>query len=143
MKKIDFYKDVLPHAVAVLVFLVVTVLFFNPYFFDNKTLDQQDIHQFSGSSKSIADYRAATGEEALWAPSMFSGMPAYLVSLRWSDGALEAREEEGAECSHLPARRPGGQAPPTGFALTLQWMQPTRMTEAPDRTTGQIPTWEE
>lgn len=88
MKKIDFYKDVLPHAVAVLVFLVVTVLFFNPVFFDNKTLDQHDIQQFSGSSKSIADYRAATGEEALWAPSMFSGMPAYLVSLRWSDGPV-------------------------------------------------------
>jgi hypothetical protein len=88
MKKIDFYKDVLPHAVAVLVFLIVTVLFFNPIFFDNKTLDQQDIQQFRGSSKSIADYRAATGEEALWAPSMFSGMPAYLVSLRWSDGPV-------------------------------------------------------
>lgn len=88
MKKIDFYKDVLPHAVAVLVFLVVTVLFFNPVFFDNKTLDQHDIQQFRGSSKAIADYRTATGEEALWAPSMFSGMPAYLVSLRWSDGPV-------------------------------------------------------
>jgi len=88
MKKIDFYKDVLPHALAVLVFLVVTVLFFNPIFFDNKTLDQQDIQQFRGSSKSIVDYRAAAGEEALWAPSMFSGMPAYLVSLRWSDGPV-------------------------------------------------------
>jgi len=88
MKKIDFYKDVLPHALAVLVFLVVTVLFFNPIFFDNKTLDQQDIQQFRGSSKSIADYRTAAGEEALWAPSMFSGMPAYLVSLRWSDGPV-------------------------------------------------------
>ena len=88
MKKIDFYKDVVPHAVAVLVFLIVTVLFFNPIFFDNKTLDQHDIQQATGSSKSIANYRAATGEEALWAPSMFSGMPAYLVSLRWSDGPV-------------------------------------------------------
>src|SRR5258706_15487021 len=88
MKKIDFSKDVAPHLVAVLVFLVVTVLFFNPVFFDNKVLDQQDIQQFRGSSKTITDYREATGEEALWAPSMFSGMPAYLVSLRWSDGPV-------------------------------------------------------
>ncbi len=88
MKKIDFSKDVVPHIVAVLVFLIVTVLFFKPVFFDNKTLDQQDIQQFRGSSKSIVDYRTATGEEALWAPSMFSGMPAYLVSLRWSDGPV-------------------------------------------------------
>jgi hypothetical protein len=88
MKKIDLSKDVAPHLVAVLVFLIVTVLFFKPVFFDNKTLDQQDIQQFRGSSKTISDYRTATGEEALWAPSMFSGMPAYLVSLRWSDGPV-------------------------------------------------------
>ncbi len=88
MKKINFSKEVAPHLVAVLVFLVVTVLFFNPIFFDNKTLDQHDIQQAKGSSKSIADYREATGQEALWAPSMFSGMPAYLVNLRWSDGPV-------------------------------------------------------
>ncbi|MBI1769165.1 MAG: YfhO family protein [Bacteroidetes bacterium] len=88
MKKIDFRKDIAPHLLAVVVFLIITIIFFNPIFFDNKTLDQHDIQQFKGSSKSIADYREATGEEALWAPSMFSGMPAYLVSVRWSDGPV-------------------------------------------------------
>ncbi|MGC4020560.1 MAG: hypothetical protein QM734_00760 [Cyclobacteriaceae bacterium] len=88
MKKINFTSDVAPHLVAILVFLVVTVLFFNPIFFDNKVIDQHDIQQFKGSSKSISDYRDATGKEALWAPSMFSGMPAYLVSLRWSEGPI-------------------------------------------------------
>ncbi len=88
MKKIDFPKHIAPHLVALLVFLVITILFFNPIFFDHKTLDQFDIQQFRGSSKSIVDYREATGEEALWAPSMFSGMPAYLVSLKWSDGPV-------------------------------------------------------
>src|SRR5882724_4210026 len=86
--KIIKWELIWPHGVAVLVFLVVTILFFNPIFFDNKSLDQQDIQQFRGSYKSILDYRAASGEEALWAPSMFSGMPAYLVSLRWSDGPM-------------------------------------------------------
>jgi hypothetical protein len=88
MKKIDFSKDVLPHVLAIVAFLIVTVVFFNPIFFDNKTLTQEDIQQFSGSSKAIVDYRNDTGEEALWAPSMFSGMPAYLVSVRWSAGAI-------------------------------------------------------
>jgi len=88
MKKINFQKDVIPHVAAVFVFLIVTVLFFSPMFFDHKTLDQQDIQQFHGSAKAIIDYRKATGEEALWAPSMFSGMPAYLVSLKWSDGSM-------------------------------------------------------
>ncbi|MBS1681918.1 MAG: YfhO family protein [Bacteroidetes bacterium] len=88
MKKINFTKDIAPHAVAALVFMLVTMLFFNPIFFDHKVIEQHDIQQFKGSSKSITDYREATGSEALWAPSMFSGMPAYLVSLRWSDGPV-------------------------------------------------------
>jgi hypothetical protein len=85
MKKINFIEDVLPHAVAIAVFLLVTIFFFNPVFFDNKTLEQHDIQQFLGSSKTIADYRNQTGKEALWADAMFSGMPAYLVSVEWSN----------------------------------------------------------
>jgi len=88
MIKINFSKDIAPHLVAVIAFLVITIIFFNPIFFDNKTLDQHDIQQFRGSSKSILDYREATGEEALWAPSMFSGMPAYLVSVQWGNGQV-------------------------------------------------------
>ncbi len=89
MKKIDFRKDIAPHLLAVVVFLVVTLIFFSPVFFENKVLIQDDIQQFKGSSKSISDYRDANnGEEALWATSMFSGMPAYLVSVRWSDAPV-------------------------------------------------------
>ena len=87
MRKIKF-SDVLPHVIAVATFLLVTVFFFSPIFFENKALEQGDIRQFQGSSKSISDYRNETGEEALWAPSMFSGMPAYLISVRWSDGPV-------------------------------------------------------
>jgi hypothetical protein len=89
MKKIDFRKDIAPHLLAVVVFLIVTVIFFNPVFFENKVLIQDDIQQFKGSSKSISDYRSAhNDEEPLWATSMFSGMPAYLVSLKWSEAPV-------------------------------------------------------
>jgi hypothetical protein len=88
MKKIKFTDHVLPHLVAVGVFLLVTIFFFNPVFFENKTLLQGDIQQFIGSSKSIVDYRAQTGDEPLWTNSMFSGMPAYLVSVQWSNEAI-------------------------------------------------------
>jgi hypothetical protein len=88
MKKINFSSHILPHAIAIGIFLIVTVLFFSPIFFDNKTLEQGDIQQFLGSSKSIVDYRTKTGEEALWTNSMFSGMPAYLVSVQWGNQVL-------------------------------------------------------
>lgn len=88
MSKINFKEQVLPHLIAVLVFLLVTVFFFNPVFFDNKTISQGDIQQWEASSKSLRDYREATGEEGLWVPSIFSGMPAYLVNTEWSNWVL-------------------------------------------------------
>lgn len=87
MKKITF-GDIAPHLVALGIFLVVTLVFFSPIFFENKSLDQQDISQHISSAKALRDYRSATGQEGLWAPSMFSGMPAYLVNLEWSDGVV-------------------------------------------------------
>jgi hypothetical protein len=88
MKKIKFQTDVLPHTLAVGVFLIVTILFFNPVFFGNKTISQGDITQFLWGSKELRDYRSATGEEGLWSNSMFSGMPAYMVNMEWSDGIV-------------------------------------------------------
>lgn len=85
MKKISFKSDVLPHAVAIVAFLIVTIFFFRPLFFDGMSLNQGDIIQFLGSSKELRDFREATGEEGLWAGAMFSGMPAYMVNLDWSD----------------------------------------------------------
>ena len=88
MKKIKFTEQVLPHLLAVVVFLLVTLILFGPVVFENKTLRQHDITQFLGSSKVLRDYREATGQEGLWAPNMFSGMPAYLVNVQWSDGPV-------------------------------------------------------
>ena len=62
MKKISF-ADVQPHLLAILAFLIVTLVFFSPVFIDNKVLDQQDIQQHNGSSKALRDYREATGED--------------------------------------------------------------------------------
>jgi hypothetical protein len=88
MKKINFVKDVLPHCIAIAVFLLVTFFFFNPIFLENKALNQQDIQQWEGSSKSMRDYRERTGDEPLWSESMFSGMPGYLVSVEWGNKAV-------------------------------------------------------
>jgi hypothetical protein len=88
MKKINFAAHVLPHIIAVVVFLIVTFIFFKPVFLENKTLAQHDIQQFQGSAKAIQDFRQRTGQEPLWTNSMFSGMPAYLVSVEWSNGPV-------------------------------------------------------
>lgn len=88
MKKISFSQHILPHLVAVSVFLLITVVMFHPVFFENKTIQQHDIIQSLGASKALRDFREQTGEEGLWSPSMFSGMPAYLISVQWGNEAL-------------------------------------------------------
>lgn len=87
MKKIRL-GDIAPHAIAILTFLLVTLIFFKPVFFENKNIKQTDIIQFQGLAKELTDYQEQTGETALWAGRSFSGMPAYLISMQWSYQSL-------------------------------------------------------
>lgn len=89
MKKINFSKDILPHLIAVIIFLIITVSFFNPVFFDNKNLAQSDIMQWEASAHELIEYRAETGEEGLWTNSIFGGMPAYLISVKWGNQLIK------------------------------------------------------
>lgn len=83
MPKVDFKKQILPHLIAVVVFLIVTILFFSPMFFESKTIQQNDVLQGVASGQEISEFRERTGEEALWTNSMFGGMPAYLINIQY------------------------------------------------------------
>ncbi|MDN5203255.1 YfhO family protein [Fulvivirgaceae bacterium BMA10] len=86
--KIDFKNQVLPHIVAILVFLVIVIIFFNPTLFGNKELSQHDVWQGRAGAKELRDYRASSGEEGLWTNSMFGGMPAYLITVVYNGDLL-------------------------------------------------------
>ncbi len=75
-----------PYILAVVLFLVISVIYFSPVL-EGKRLQSSD-GQFMGMSKEIVDYRNATGKEALWSNNMFSGMPAYLTSTIYSGEIL-------------------------------------------------------
>lgn len=90
MRKINFQKDVLPHLVALAVFIVLTIFFFQPVFFDGMRINQGDINQWAGSAKELIDYRAQTGEEGLWTNAIFGGMPAYFISVVWDSKVILA-----------------------------------------------------
>ncbi|MDH3709144.1 MAG: YfhO family protein [Cyclobacteriaceae bacterium] len=80
----NFKDDVLPHLFAIIVFLMVSTIFYSPLVFSGKSLDQHDISQGIAASQEIIEHRNQTGEEALWTNSIFGGMPAYLINTRWS-----------------------------------------------------------
>lgn len=88
MKTISFKEHILPHIVAILVFIIITLFFFLPLFMENKVLNQNDVLQGVGAGQEVIEYRAQTGEEALWTNSMFGGMPAYLINTVWGNNVL-------------------------------------------------------
>jgi len=72
----DKIKKILPHLVAVVLFLGLTMIYFYPVITEDKALYQPDLSQMSGWGKDLKDYHEKTGDYALWSNSMFSGMPA-------------------------------------------------------------------
>ena len=76
----NFVKKILPHCLAILLFVVLAAVYFNPVF-DGKVLRQGDINNFKGMSKEIVDFRAQYNQDPLWTNSMFGGMPAYQISV--------------------------------------------------------------
>ena len=78
-------KEILYHFLSIVLFLSITVYLFNPIFFEDKIVNQHDIEQWKGSSKEVKDFREKTEDEPLWTNSMFSGMPAYLIDVKWDN----------------------------------------------------------
>ncbi|MGN7783277.1 YfhO family protein [Niabella sp. 22666] len=76
-------KKALPHVLAILVFLIVTVLFCKPVL-DGKTLNQHDtgIDGWRGSAQNAFEVREKTGTMPLWSTSVFSGMPNYQIAMQ-------------------------------------------------------------
>lgn len=79
MKDFNF-KSILPHVLVVVVFMLLTIIYFNPLL-SGKAINQGDVERFKGMSKEIVDYRAKYDKEPLWTNGMFSGMPAYQISV--------------------------------------------------------------
>lgn len=74
---------VLTHVGIILAFFIVVVIYFKPLVLDGKVPLMSDIVQFQSMGKESVDFRNETGEEALWTSTLFSGMPAFQVSIRF------------------------------------------------------------
>lgn len=70
------WKKILPHVVAIVVFILVTMVYFAPIFFDNKDLPQGDVTSYVGWGDDVRQHYKNTGEISYWSNAMFAGMPA-------------------------------------------------------------------
>ena len=76
---------IIKHLISLIVFISLTTYLFSPVFFENKEIKQHDIEQWKYSANETIEFRKNNKEEALWSNSMFSGMPAYLIDIKWSN----------------------------------------------------------
>ena len=90
--KID-WKKILPYIVAVVVFIGFALAYCSPLL-GGKVLYAGDEINYKGASQEIRAYREATGEQAWWTNSMFSGMPSYQISASTPANRLRGQLEK-------------------------------------------------
>jgi len=78
MKNFD-WKKLLPHVIAVVVFILVAVVYCKPTL-EGKVLQQTDVTLWKTMAQNSFDYQKKHGEFPLWSNAIFSGMPAFQIT---------------------------------------------------------------
>ncbi|MFP5042841.1 YfhO family protein [Parasediminibacterium sp. JCM 36343] len=78
------WKPLLPHIVAVLTFLILSIIYSKPAL-DGKVVEQHDVQQWKAMAHQSYVVREKNGYFPLWTNSMFSGMPAYQIAMESKD----------------------------------------------------------
>jgi hypothetical protein len=73
------WKKLLPHVIAVVVFLVVALIYCKPAL-EGKKMQQSDITSWKAMAQNSFDYHKKHGEFPLWSNGLFSGMPAFQIT---------------------------------------------------------------
>lgn len=74
------FQRLLPHLIAIVVFLIVSVLFCKPAL-DGKVLQQHDIVGAKAMAHNALEYQKLHGHLPLWNTHLFSGMPNYQIAV--------------------------------------------------------------
>jgi hypothetical protein len=83
-----FVRPYFPHLLAIVIFIILAFAYFYPVL-EGKVLKANDSTVSTINSKEIQDYRDKYGKEPLWTNSIFSGMPAYLISTRYPGNLIK------------------------------------------------------
>jgi len=75
-------KQCFPHVVAILLFVIASVLYFSPIL-QGKQIKQHDISQYIGMSKQHKDFNKTDSTETYWTDAAFGGMPTYQLGAKY------------------------------------------------------------
>lgn len=75
----EIFKKILPYAVAVVVFIVLSIIYVSPVL-DGKVLNAGDSLSGDGMVKETIEYNKESGNVSQWVGTMFCGMPNYQIA---------------------------------------------------------------
>src|SRR3989442_1236447 len=78
MKNINF-KKIVPHLVAIAIFLLVAIIFCKPALESDIVMQQGDVTATEAMKHQSEMYKDQHGNYPLWVSNMFCGMPAYNI----------------------------------------------------------------
>ncbi|SHL22495.1 membrane protein YfhO [Flavobacterium xanthum] len=90
--KLKIINKFYPHALAILGFVFVSVLYFYPVL-QGKQIFQSDIVQYTGMAKEQNDFRATDDVEPYWTNSAFAGMPTYQLGAKYPHDYIGALDD--------------------------------------------------
>ncbi len=85
-------KNILTHTGIVIIFFLISILFFDKLVTSNKVLNQGDTSNWQGMVKEQKDFLKETGTYTHWNSAMFSGMPTYQITNKPQDSIFRAKE---------------------------------------------------
>mgnify|MGYP001122922623 CR=1 FL=1 len=74
------WKKIIPHAIAIAIFLVISLIYCRPAL-EGKVLSQHDIIGWKGAVQNSVEHQQKYGHYPLWNTGLFSGMPNYQISI--------------------------------------------------------------
>ena len=78
--KHGIWRKLFPHLIATGIFLIIAVIYCKPVL-EGKVVNQHDVLGWKGMAQQSIEYKEKHGRFPLWTNSLFSGMPAYTVSM--------------------------------------------------------------
>lgn len=87
MKEKFNWKPALPHLIAILAAFLLIAIYFSPVM-KGMQLKTNDVEMARGMQSEINHYKAEKGEIILWTNSMFGGMPAYQIWMKYPNNVL-------------------------------------------------------
>ena len=76
----NLFKRILPDIVVIILFAVISFVYFFPAVTEGRILSQHDSVAGIGAGEEAKEYLERTGERTRWTNSIFGGMPTYQMA---------------------------------------------------------------